>query len=175
MGEIRDLITGNIAIKAAQTGHMVMSTLHTNDAPQTLSRMIDMGIQPFAIATAINIITAQRLARRLCGNCKRPIDIPREALIDEGFLEDEIDAGLKIYEAVGCDACNSGYKGRVGIYQVMPISEEMKRLIMDNSNAIVLAEQAQREGVNDIRQSALKKVAAGMTDIPEINRVTLDG
>ena len=175
VGEIRDLITGNIAIKAAQTGHMVMSTLHTNDAPQTLSRMIDMGIQPFAIATAINIITAQRLARRLCGNCKRPIDIPREALIDEGFLEDEIDAGLKIYEAVGCDACNSGYKGRVGIYQVMPISEEMKRLIMDNSNAIVLAEQAQREGVNDIRQSALKKVAAGMTDIPEINRVTLDG
>ena len=175
VGEIRDLITGNIAIKAAQTGHMVMSTLHTNDAPQTLSRMIDMGVQPFAIATAINIITAQRLARRLCGNCKRPIDIPREALIDEGFLEDEIDAGLKIYEAVGCDACNSGYKGRVGIYQVMPISEEMKRLIMDNSNAIVLAEQAQREGVNDIRQSALKKVAAGMTDLPEINRVTLDG
>ena len=174
VGEIRDLTTGNIAIKAAQTGHMVMSTLHTNDAPQTLSRMVDMGIQPFAIATAVNIITAQRLGRRLCGNCKRPMDLPGDVLLDEGFTEEQVEAGVTVYEAVGCDSCNGGYRGRVGIYQVMPISDEMKRLIMDGSNAIGLADQARREGIPDIRQSALKKVADGMTDIAEINRVTQD-
>ncbi len=172
VGEIRDLTTGGIAIKAAQTGHMVMSTLHTNDAPQTLTRMIDMGIAPFAIATAVNIITAQRLARRLCSNCKRPIDIPKEALLAEGFSEEEVESGLTIHEAVGCDQCNGGYKGRVGIYQVMPISDEMKRLIMEGRNAIDLADQAQKEGIPDIRQSALKKVKDGMTDLKEINRVT---
>ncbi len=172
VGEIRDMTTGGIAIKAAQTGHMVMSTLHTNDAPQTLTRMIDMGIAPFAIATAVNIITAQRLARRLCSNCKRPIDIPKKALLAEGFTEEEVDSGLTIHEAVGCDQCNGGYKGRVGIYQVMPISEEMKRLIMEGRNAIDLADQARKEGIPDIRQSALKKVKDGMTDLKEINRVT---
>ena len=172
VGEIRDLNTGNIAIKAAQTGHMVMSTLHTNDAPQTLSRMVDMGVQPFAIATAVNIITAQRLARRLCGKCKRPIDLPEQVLLDEGFTEENISEGLQVYEAVGCENCNEGYKGRVGIYQVMPISEEMKRLIMEDANAISLADQAAKENIPDIRQSALKKVKDGMTDIHEINRVT---
>jgi type IV pilus assembly protein PilB len=172
VGEIRDLETGGIAIKAAQTGHMVMSTLHTNDGPQTLTRMQDMGIQPFAIATAVNIITAQRLARRLCGNCKRPVDdIPDEALIDMGFSEDEV-GDLTIYEPVGCDQCNEGYKGRVGVYQVMPVSDEMKRLIMEGSNAIVLADQAEKEGIPDIRQSALKKVKDGFTGLAEINRVT---
>ena len=174
VGEIRDLITGNIAIKAAQTGHMVMSTLHTNDAPQTLSRMIDMGIQPFAIATAVNIITAQRLARRLCGNCKRPVNVPKEVLLDEGFTEDQIES-MTVFAAVGCGRCNAGYKGRVGIYQVVPVSDDMKRLIMEGSNAIGLADQAHREGIPDIRQSALKKVVDGMTDIAEINRVTLEG
>jgi type IV pilus assembly protein PilB len=174
VGEIRDLATGNIAIKAAQTGHMVMSTLHTNDAPQALSRMVDMGIQPFAIATAVNIITAQRLGRRLCGNCKRPMDVPPEVLLDEGFTEEQVAAGLTVYEAVGCNNCNDGYKGRVGIYQVMPMSDEMRRLIMEGSNAISLADQARAEGIPDIRQSALRKVADGMTDISEINRVTQD-
>lgn len=172
VGEIRDLITGNIAIKAAQTGHMVMSTLHTNDAPQTLTRMVDMGIKPFAIATAINIITAQRLARRLHA-CKQPAgDIPREALLKEGFTEQRIDAGLAIYEAKGCDGCTAGYKGRVGIYQVVEVSEPMKRLVMEGRNSIDIADQARKEGIPDIRQSALKKVADGMTSIAEMNRVT---
>ena len=173
VGEIRDATTGNIAIKAAQTGHMVMSTLHTNDAPQTLSRMVDMGIPRFAIASTVNIITAQRLGRRLCGNCKRPVDMTSDALVSEGFSEEQIEA-MTVYEAVGCDSCNGGYKGRVGIYQVMPISDDMKHLIMDGSDSIGLAAQAVKEGIPDIRQSALNKVAAGMTDITEINRVTID-
>ena len=173
VGEIRDLTTGGIAIKAAQTGHMVMSTLHTNDAPQTLTRMLDMGIPPFAIATAVNVITAQRLGRRLCGNCKRPLEnIPKEALIKEGFTEEDVEGNLVIYEAVGCDQCNEGYKGRVGIYQVMQISEEMKRLVMEGRNAIDLADQAQREGIWDIRQSGIQKVKDGLTSIKELNRVT---
>jgi len=171
VGEIRDLTTGNIAIKAAQTGHMVMSTLHTNDAPQTLTRMVDMGIKPFAIATAVNIITAQRLGRRL-HSCKAPADIPREALRKEGFRDERIDAGLTIYEPVGCDGCNGGHKGRVGIYQVMEVSEPMKRLVMEGKNAIDIADQARKEGIPDIRQSARKKVADGMLDIAEMNRVT---
>ncbi len=173
VGEIRDIVTGNIAIKAAQTGHMVMSTLHTNDAPQTLTRIVDMGIQPFAIATAVNVITAQRLARRLCGNCKRPLEnVPKEALLKEGFSEEDIESGLSIYEPVGCDQCNDGYKGRVGIYQVMPISEEMKRMVMEGRNAIDLADQAEREGIWDIRRSGVKKVQDGMTSLEELNRVT---
>ncbi len=171
VGEIRDLTTGNIAIKAAQTGHMVMSTLHTNDAPQTLTRMVDMGIKPFAIATAINIITAQRLGRRL-HSCKQQTEIPAEALLKEGFTQEQIDGGLTIYEPVGCDACNGGHKGRVGIYQVMEISEPMKRLVMEGRNSIDIADQALSEGIPDIRQSALKKVADGMLDIAEMNRVT---
>ena len=173
VGEIRDLTTGGIAIKAAQTGHMVMSTLHTNDAPQTLTRMLDMGIPPFAIATAVNVITAQRLGRRLCGNCKLPLEnIPKEALLKEGFTEEDIEGNLSIYEAVGCEQCNEGYKGRVGIYQVMPISEEMKRLVMEGRNAIDLADQARKEGIWDIRQSGIKKVKDGLTSIKELNRVT---
>ena len=173
VGEIRDLTTGNIAIKAAQTGHMVMSTLHTNDAPQTLTRMVDMGIQPFAIATAVNVITAQRLGRRLCGNCKRPLEnIPKEALLKEGFTEEDVEGEMVIYEPVGCDQCNDGYKGRVGIYQVMEISEEMKRMVMEGKNSIDIADQAAREGIWDIRTSGLHKVKSGLTSIEELNRVT---
>jgi type IV pilus assembly protein PilB len=173
VGEIRDLTTGNIAIKAAQTGHMVMSTLHTNDAPQTLTRMVDMGVKPFAIATAVNVITAQRLARRLCSHCKVPIDVPKEALLKEGFKEEDIESpDFQIFGHKGCDNCVGGYKGRVGIYQVMEISEEMKRLVMEGRNSIDIADQAEREGIPDIRQSALKKVRDGMTSIEEMNRVT---
>jgi type IV pilus assembly protein PilB len=171
VGEIRDLVTGNIAIKAAQTGHMVMSTLHTNDAPQTLTRMVDMGIKPFAIATAINIITAQRLGRRL-HSCKTQADVPTEALLKEGFTQADIDEGMQIYDPVGCDICNEGYKGRVGIYQVMEISEEMKRLVMEGRNSIDIADQAAQESIPDIRQSALKKCRDGMLSLAEMNRVT---
>ena len=171
VGEIRDLGTGNIAIKAAQTGHMVMSTLHTNDAPQTLTRMIDMGVKPFAIATAVNIITAQRLGRRL-HSCKTQADIPSEALLKEGFTEEDLKAGLTLYSAAGCDECTKGYKGRVGIYQVMEMSDEMQRLVMEGKNSIDLADQAQIEGIPDIRQSAVKKCKDGMMDIVEMNRVT---
>jgi type IV pilus assembly protein PilB len=171
VGEIRDLVTGNIAIKAAQTGHMVMSTLHTNDGPQTLTRMVDMGIKPFAIATSVNIITAQRLGRRL-HSCKQPIDVPTEALLKEGFTKERIQQGLTLYAAQGCDTCNVGYKGRVGIYQVMEVSEAMKRLVMEGRNAIDIADQSRREGIPDIRSSALKKVADGLLDIVEMNRVT---
>ncbi|MAP10537.1 MAG: hypothetical protein CMQ61_00605 [Gammaproteobacteria bacterium] len=176
VGEIRDLGTGNIAIKAAQTGHMVMSTLHTNDAPQTLTRMVDMGIKPFAIATAVNVITAQRLGRRLCGNCKRPVNVPKEALVAEEFTEEDIDSGLTLYEANpdGCELCNAGYKGRVGIYQVMPVSDEMKRMVMEGRNAIEIGDQALREGVPDLRMSAIKKVKDGFIDINEMNRVTVE-
>ena len=171
VGEIRDIETGEIAIKAAQTGHLVLSTLHTNDAPQTLSRLINMGIAPFNIASSVSLIIAQRLARRLCNNCKKPADIPREALLEEGFKEEEL-PGLKIYKPVGCDQCDSGYKGRVGIYQVMPISDEMSRIIMAEGNAIQLADQAQKEGINDLRQSGLLKVKQGITSLEDVNRVT---
>ncbi|MFT5173613.1 MAG: type IV pilus assembly protein PilB [Gammaproteobacteria bacterium] len=171
VGEIRDLNTGNIAIKAAQTGHMVMSTLHTNDAPQTLTRMMDMGIKPFAIATAVNIITAQRLGRRL-HSCKTQLDVPQEALLKEGFTQAQIDGGLIVHDGVGCDGCTGGYKGRVGIYQVMEMSEPMKRLVMEGKNSIDIADQSLKEGIPDIRMSALKKVADGMTSIAEMNRVT---
>jgi len=174
VGEIRDIETGSIAVKAAQTGHMVMSTLLTNDAPQTLTRMADMGIPAFAIATTINIIIAQRLARRLCSSCKKPVDIPRDALCSEGFTEDDLATSFTVYHAVGCDQCNGGYKGRTGIYQVMQISDAMKRLIMDGANAIELADQSRKEGIPDLRKSALKKVKDGVTSIEEINSVTMD-
>lgn len=170
VGEIRDLETAEIAIKAAQTGHMVLSTLHTNDAPQTLSRMMNMGVAPFNIASAVSLIIAQRLGRRLCSHCKQPADIPRETLIAEGFREDEVDT-LKTYKAVGCDQCTEGYKGRVGIYQVMPISEEMGRIIMAGGNAIDIADQAKKEGIPDLHDSALEKVRQGVTSLEEINRV----
>jgi len=174
VGEIRDLETAEIAIKAAQTGHMVLSTLHTNDAPQTLNRLMNMGVPPYNIASAVNLIIAQRLARRLCGNCKELLDIPRETLIEEGFTEEEVRAGLKIYGAKGCDQCTNGYKGRVGIYQVMPITEALQRLIMEGANAMQLADQAAKEGIPDLRKSGLKKVKDGLTSLDEVNRVTKD-
>ena len=174
VGEIRDLQTAEIAIKAAQTGHMVMSTLHTNDAPLTLARLVNMGVPPFNIASAVSLIIAQRLARRLCGNCKEKIDIPRVALEEEGFTEEQINANPELYKAVGCDQCSEGYKGRVGIYQVMPISEEIGRIIMENGSAIDVADQAKKDGIDNLRQSAIKKVIAGLTSLEEINRVTKD-
>jgi type IV pilus assembly protein PilB len=174
VGEIRDLQTAEIAIKAAQTGHMVMSTLHTNDAPQTLARLVNMGVPPFNIASAVSLIIAQRLARRLCGNCKEKVDIPRTALEEEGFTTEQIDAGPDLYKAVGCDMCSEGYKGRVGIYQVLPISDAIGRIIMENGTAIDVADQAAKEGIDDLRQSAIKKVIAGLTSLEEINRVTKD-
>ncbi len=171
VGEIRDLETAEIAVKAAQTGHLVLSTLHTNDAPQTLTRLANMGVPPFNIASSVLLIMAQRLARRLCPHCKKKDELPREALLEEGFQENELD-DLVVYRPVGCDQCNQGYKGRVGIFQVMPVSEEMGRIIMEGGNSLQLAEQAAREGVANLRQSGLKKVKAGITSLEEINRVT---
>jgi type IV pilus assembly protein PilB len=173
VGEIRDTETAEIAIKAAQTGHLVLSTLHTNDAPTTLTRMLNMGIAPFNIASSVMLITAQRLARRLCKECKQPIEIPREALLRAGFVEAELDGTWTPYHAVGCEVCkNTGYKGRVGIYQVMPISEEINRIIMKNGDAIDIAEQARREGIRDLRQSGLLKVKQGLTSLEEVEAVT---
>lgn len=172
VGEIRDMETGDIAIKAAQTGHMVMSTLHTNDAPTTLTRMMNMGIQPFNIASSVILITAQRLARRLCSNCKAPADYPREALLNAGFKESELDGSWKPYRAVGCSSCNNGYKGRVGIYQVMPISEEIQRIILSQGTAMDIAKQAKLEGVRDLRESGLVKVKGGHTSLEEVISVT---
>jgi type IV pilus assembly protein PilB len=172
VGEIRDLETADIAIKAAQTGHLVLSTLHTNDAPTTLTRLLNMGIAPFNIAASILLITAQRLARRLCENCKAPADYPREALLKAGYKESDLDGTWRPYKAVGCSACNNGYKGRVGIYQVMPISEEVQRLILSQGTAMDLARQAQAEGVRDLRQSGLVKVRHGMTTLEEVISVT---
>ena len=173
VGEIRDLETAEIAVKAAQTGHLVLSTLHTNDAPQTLTRLANMGVPPFNIASSVQLIIAQRLARRLCDHCKKIEDVPAEALIEEGFDPQDAKA-MKIYGPVGCDQCTNGYKGRVGIYQVMPISENMARLIMENGNSLQLAEQAEKEGIADLRKSGLKKVKDGLTSLEEINRVTKD-
>lgn len=175
VGEIRDLETASIGVKAAQTGHMVMSTLHTNDGPQTLTRLQDMGIQPFAVATTINLITGQRLARRLHPDYRVPLDIPPEALLDEGYTQEEIDAGIKLFApGDGGSDCPSGYKGRCGIYQVMPISDAMKRLIIEGANAVQLADQAAEEGIWDIRKSGLAKAKAGITSLAEINRVTVE-
>jgi len=173
VGEIRDLETAEIAIKAAQTGHLVLSTLHTNDAPQTLTRLIDMGVKPYAIATSVSLIIAQRLARRLCGSCKTLVDIPPEALRKEGFQEADI-PGIKIYAAKGCQNCTDGYKGRVGLYQVMPVTEAIGRIIMAGGNAIDINDQAAKEGVWDLRRSGLEKVKAGMTSLNEINSVTIE-
>lgn len=175
VGEIRDLETGSIAVKAAQTGHMVMSTLHTNDGPQTLTRLQDMGIQSFAVATSINLITGQRLCRRLHPDYKIVVDMPNDALIEEGFTKEDIKQGFTVYgPGDGGTECPSGYKGRAGIYQVMPISEEMKRLIIEGANAVQLSDQAVTEGVWDIRKSGLEKVKAGITSLTEINRVTVE-
>ena len=173
VGEIRDLETAEIAIKASQTGHLVLSTLHTNDAPQTLTRLANMGVPPYNIAGSVTLIIAQRLARRLCEHCKALDDVPAEALIEEGYDKDDVDS-LRIYKPVGCSQCNDGYKGRVGIYQVMPISEEMGRQIMEGGNAIQLADQAKKEGIDDLRKSGLRKVRAGVIGLEELNRVTKD-
>ncbi len=172
VGEIRDLETADIAIKAAQTGHMVMSTLHTNDAPSTLTRLLNMGVAPFNIAASVLLITAQRLARKLCENCKAPADYPREAMLKAGFKDDDLDGSWKPYRSVGCSSCSNGYKGRVGIYQVMPISEETQRIILAEGTVIDIAEQAQREGVRDLRQSGLIKVRSGVTTLEEVISVT---
>ncbi|MET4676531.1 MULTISPECIES: type IV-A pilus assembly ATPase PilB [unclassified Luteibacter] len=173
VGEIRDLETAEIAVKAAQTGHMVLSTLHTNDAPQTIARLMNMGIAPYNIISSVTLIIAQRLARRL-HDCKRPIQLPPAALLAEGFSQDEIDAGITIYEAVGCDSCNEGYKGRVGIYQVMPLVEDIQQIILEGGNAMQIADVAKKAGINDLRASALLKVRNGVTSLAEINRVTKD-
>lgn len=175
VGEIRDITTGSIAVKAAQTGHMVMSTLHTNDAPQTITRMVNMGIPPFNIASAVNVIIAQRLGRRLHKESKVVADIPKEALLKEGFTEDDLaNPDFKLYAPGDSEEAPGGYKGRVGIYQVMPISEEMGRLIMKDANAYELADQATAEGIPDIRRSGLVKAMQGVTSLEEINRVTVE-
>ncbi len=172
VGEIRDLETAEIAIKAAQTGHMVLSTLHTNDAPQTIARLMNMGIAPYNITSSVTLVIAQRLARRL-HDCKRPLKLPKEALLAEGFREEELEK-LQIFEAVGCSGCNEGYKGRVGIYQVMPMTDEIQKIVLSGGNAIQIGEAAERSGVPDLRKSALKKLRDGVTSLAEINRVTKD-
>ena len=174
VGEIRDLETAEIAIKAAQTGHLVLSTLHTNDAPRTLTRLVDMGVKPYAIATSVSLIIAQRLARRLCDNCKEVRDIPREALEKEGFEAEDLEEGLTIFAPKGCKSCNDGYKGRIGLFQVMEVSETMGRIIMEGGNAIQIADQAASEGVIDLRRAGLNKVKEGITSLEEINRVTIE-
>lgn len=173
VGEIRDLETAEIGIKAAQTGHLVLSTLHTNSAPETLTRLVNMGVAPFNIATTVHLIIAQRLARRLCSHCKKPVKLPPETLIAEGFSEEEAPT-LTLYEPVGCDNCNKGYKGRVGIYEVMPVSEEISRIVMRGGNAIEIADQMRAEGIKDLRASGLEKARQGVTSLAEINRVTSD-
>ena len=174
VGEIRDLETAEIAIKAAQTGHLVLSTLHTNDAPKTLTRLIDMGVKPYAIATSVSLIIAQRLARKLCNNCKAPIDMPPEALLKEGYTEEEVDLGIKIYKPVGCSSCTDGYKGRTGLYQVMPVSEEIQRIILQEGNAVDIAAQSAAEGIWDLRKSGLEKAKSGITSLDEVNQCTVE-
>src|SRR5215471_3276709 len=173
VGEIRDLETAEISVKAAQTGHLVLSTLHTNDAPATLMRLANMGVAPFNIASSVILITAQRLARKLCSNCKKPEDIPPEALVGAGFSEEDIDGSWQAYGPTGCSECrNTGYKGRLGIYEVMPISDEMRQLIMRSGTSLDIAEQAQKEGIRNLRQSGLLKVKQGVTSLEEIEAVT---
>ncbi len=171
VGEIRDLETASIAVKAAQTGHLVLSTLHTNDAPQTINRLMQMGIEPFNIVSAVNLIMAQRLGRRLCEHCKKEADFPDKTYLDAGFKKEELGT-LKVYTPVGCDRCNDGYKGRVGIYQVMPISEKMRALILNGGNAMEMSELSKSEGINDLRASGLDKIRQGITSLEEIDRIT---
>ena len=172
IGEIRDLETAEIAVKAAQTGHMVLATLHTNDAPQTITRLMNMGVPSYNVAAALNLVMAQRLARRLCNHCKKPIELPRQTLLREGFTEQELDAGLTVYDAVGCDRCTDGYKGRIGIYQVMTISDDMRKLIMQEATAMEIAAQAKQDGIADLVRAGLDKVRDGVTSLSEIHRIT---
>src|ERR1700736_2003954 len=174
VGEIRDLETAEIAIKAAQTGHLVMSTLHTNDAPSTLTRMVDMGVKPYAIATSVSLIIAQRLARKLCNHCKQPMDIPKEALLKEGFSEIDVAQGLKIFAPKGCSNCTDGYKGRTGIYQVLPVTDAIARIILAMGSAVEISDQAAKEGVWDLRRAGLEKVKNGLTSLEEVNSVTVE-
>jgi type IV pilus assembly protein PilB len=175
VGEIRDLETAEIAVKASQTGHLVLSTLHTNDAPQSLTRLMDMGVKPYSIATAVSLIIAQRLARRLCQNCKEPVKIPVEAAIKEGFTEEEAnDPKFRVHRPVGCNQCTDGYRGRVGIYEVMPVTDPIGRIILAGGSAPDIRDQARKEGVWDLRTSGLHKVRTGMTSLEEVNRVTVE-
>ncbi len=174
VGEVRDLETAEIAIKAAQTGHLVLSTLHTNDAQQTLTRLVDMGVKPYAIATSVSLIIAQRLARRLCAQCKQPMDIPEDALLKEGFSHEDVKNGLRLFAPKGCSSCTDGYKGRVGIYQVLPVTDAITRIILAGGSAPEIGDQAAKEGVWDLRRSGLEKVKSGMTSLEEINSVTVD-
>jgi len=175
VGEIRDLETAEIAIKAAQTGHLVLSTLHTNDAPQTLTRMVDMGVKPYAIATSVSLIIAQRLGRRLCNNCKTPLELPHDALLKEGFTEEQVAMpDFKIYKPVGCSQCTDGYKGRVGLYEVLPVTEAIGRIILEGGSAPHIRDQARKDGVWELRTSGLKKVLDGLTSLEEVNRVTVE-
>ncbi len=174
VGEIRDLETAEIAIKAAQTGHLVLSTLHTNDAPKTLTRLIDMGVKPYAIATSVSLIIAQRLARKLCNACKVRVDLPAEALLKEGFTQAEIDSGMTLYKAVGCNQCTDGYKGRCGIYQVMEVTDNIGRIILQGGNAVDIADEAAKEGVWDLRRAGLEKARVGITSLDEINQCTVE-
>jgi type IV pilus assembly protein PilB len=174
VGEIRDLETANIAIKAAQTGHLVLSTLHTNSAAETLTRMMNMGVPSFNIATSVSLIIAQRLGRRLCNSCKQAFDVPKDVLLEEGFTQEQIDTCFTLYRPKGCDKCNGGYKGRVGIYEVVKITDELANMIMEEASSIKIAKQAQAEGFRNLRQSALMKVIEGVTSLEEANRVTKD-
>jgi type IV pilus assembly protein PilB len=175
VGEVRDLETAEIAIKAAQTGHLVLSTLHTNDAPQTLTRLVDMGVKPYAIATSVSLIIAQRLSRRLCSNCKVPLTLPAEALLKEGFTEEQITApDFKLHKPVGCSQCTDGYKGRVGIYEVLPVTEAIGRIILEGGSAPHIRDQSRKDGVWDLRTAGLKKVLDGLTSLEEVNRVTVE-
>ena len=171
VGEIRDIETANIAIKAAQTGHMVMSTLHTNSAPETLTRLRNMGVPAFNLATSINLIVAQRLARRLC-SCKEKIDIPKSALIEKGFSEEQVDKGFDVFGPKGCGKCSGGYKGRVGIYEVVKITPEISKIIMEDGNSIEIAAECAKQGFKNIFQSALIKVMTGLTSLEEVDHVT---
>jgi type IV pilus assembly protein PilB len=175
VGEVRDLETAEIAIKAAQTGHLVLSTLHTNDAPQTLTRLVDMGVKPYAIATSVSLIIAQRLSRRLCSNCKVPLTLPAEALLKEGFTEEQIGVpDFKVHKPVGCSQCTDGYKGRIGIYEVLPVTEAIGRIILEGGSAPNIRDQARKDGVWDLRSAGLKKVVDGLTSLEEVNRVTVE-
>jgi len=173
VGEIRDLETAEIAIKAAQTGHMVLSTLHTNDAAQTISRLMNMGIAPYNITSSVSLVIAQRLARRL-HDCKKPLQLPPAALLAEGFTQGDIDSGMQLFDANGCSGCNEGYKGRTGIYQVMPMTEDIQKIILAGGSALQIAAEARRIGIRDLRQSALMKAKQGVVSLAEINRVTKD-
>ncbi|MFZ1293708.1 MAG: ATPase, T2SS/T4P/T4SS family, partial [Pseudomonadales bacterium] len=173
VGEVRDLATAEIAVKAAQTGHMVMSTLHTNSACETITRLLNMGVAPFNVATSVNLIIAQRLGRRLCTHCAKELVLPRELMLEEGFLESEL-MGINLKSPGGCDKCLNGYKGRVGIYEVVPVTEELSEIIMAGGNAIELSRCARRQGYPDLRRAALIKAAKGLTSLEEVNRVTKD-